>query len=48
MTVKNLQKRKGNAVATMAYVYAILLKVADRSMSAEQALELIRTFLAVY
>lgn len=47
MTAKNLQKRHGNAVATIAYVYAILLKVADRSMSAEQALELIRSFITL-
>lgn len=38
---KNLQKRHGNLVKTVAYIYAILLKVADKSMSAEQAVELI-------
>ncbi|MBR6448388.1 MAG: hypothetical protein IKS96_07105 [Fibrobacter sp.] len=47
MTVKNLQKRQRNVVATMAYVYAILLKVADRSMSAEQAIDLIRSFITL-
>lgn len=29
---------------TIAYVYAVLLKVSEKSMTPEQALELIRTY----
>ena len=47
MAARTLQERQESTVKTMAYVYAILLKVADRSMSAEQALELIRPFITL-
>ena len=33
------KKRKGSAFNTAAYVYAILLKVADKSMSINDAVE---------
>lgn len=47
MKAKNLHNRQESVVKTMAYIYAVLLKVSDRSMSAEQALELIRGFITL-
>ena len=46
MAKKILQKKHESLIRTMAYIYAVLLKVSERTMTAEEALELIKTFIA--
>lgn len=38
MSRENQQKMDETAVGTMAYIYAVLLKVSERSLTAEQGL----------
>lgn len=39
MKDKKTKKRNGSVLGTAAYVYAILLKVADKSMTVNDAVE---------